>query len=405
MRLCKRGIVVLSGSIGLWSACGSDGNQATNDGGSDGATAACVAQKVTFNASMYQHSWDNSIAATFDGSRLLVATVRGANDTYAIEVTARDANGQQWQKPAGAAGYTNSGETPPRVALALGGGNIAVAWNQVRLDDATPRLTQVAVSQFASDGTVTMPATVQTRATFGRNSVEANEPRLGYLRSTKQFALGWSEMRVEANDTYFTYNAFAKVLGGTEARLVQNTNPGGDRDLLLAQVDAFGIDGDGLFALTYDYTTAATYNTFAMTATGAGPKSQFYKGTGGHVTSAAKVGDAVGYVKFSGVAGEAGVSVNGVPRLFNLEDDPTAAAVVATASNFVFAYQTKGDFPFRVIEIAPNGTVGRTRYTAPRVTKSSIIYSALDGNALHLVWLQDDQGMWTLTGETICLTP
>jgi hypothetical protein len=142
-----------------------------------------------------------------------------------------------------------------------------------------------------------------------------------------------------------------------------------------------------------------------MTATGAGPKSQFYKGTGGHVTSAAKVGDAVGYVKFSGVAGEAGVSVNGVPRLFNLEDDPTAAAVVATASNFVFAYQTKGDFPFRVIEIAPNGTVGRTRYTAPRVTKSSIIYSALDGNALHLVWLQDDLGMWTLTGETICLTP
>lgn len=408
--LRTRDLISLAGSLGLLVACGGgdDGGGGGDDGGGgdlDAAPAACTERRVTFDASMVQHAWDDGIAAVFDGDRLAVATARGANTDYLIEVTVLDAAGQRWRAQAGAAAYPDSGETPPHLALAQGGDKLAVAWNQVRRDDSTPRLTQVAVAEFASDGTPLRPASVQTRATYGLNSVEANAPRLGYLRGADQFALGWSEMRVEPGDTYFTYNAFAKVLGGTETRLVENPNPAGDVGLLMAQVEAFGVDGDEAFAVTYSSAPSATYAAFAISPQGAGPGAEIYTGTGGHISSTAKVGEAIGFVKFSGLNGEAVVSVGGTPRLVNLDDTPIAAAVVATGTSFVFALQPRGDFPFQVVEVSPDGELGRTRFTGPTVTRSSILHASLDGNALHLVWLRDDLGLWTVTGETVCLEP
>ena len=82
--LRTRDLISLAGSLGLLVACGGgdDGGGGGGDGGGgdlDAAPAACTERRVTFDASMVQHAWDDGIAAVFDGDRLAVATARGAN--------------------------------------------------------------------------------------------------------------------------------------------------------------------------------------------------------------------------------------------------------------------------------------------------------------------------------------
>ena len=385
-------------------ACG--GNDATppGDGGIDTVAAVCVPRRIEFDASEFQHASDNSIAAAYDGKRLVIATIGGIANGEAITVRLLDEAGVQWQKQAGLTPMPAQFERTPEIAIAMGGDKVAVAWTILRPSVDTPRPTQIMTSEFTVAGIQTVPATVMTRPTYGINASLARKPRLVYWPGANQFVFGWTELRVEMNDTVFTSNAFIKVGGGPEqlVALARYLSP----EFLGAQIESFGFDGATPYVVSNDLAQGSKFSMRTLSAQSLGPINTFYPGGGsGIMQTTAKVGAAFGYVKLSGVAGEAGISTNGVPRTLTFDDSATAGAVVATATNFIFAYQAKGDFPFRVVDVSPNGVLGRERYTAPRIANAMILQASLEGNALQLTWLKEETATLKAIGETICLEP